>query len=55
MSGHRLTRRAASGALLGAAAGLTPRFARADAIRAELLAKGILLEDGAGGTTWRKA
>ena len=30
-------------------------FARADAIRADLLAKGILLEDGAGGTTWRKA
>ena len=30
-------------------------FARADAIRAELAAKGILLEDGAGGTTWRRA
>ena len=30
-------------------------FARADAIRADLLAKGVLLEDGAGGTTWRKA
>jgi cysteinyl-tRNA synthetase len=28
-------------------------FARADAIRAELAAKGIMLEDGAGGTTWR--
>ncbi len=30
-------------------------FARADAIRAELLAKGVVLEDGAGGTTWRRA
>jgi cysteinyl-tRNA synthetase len=30
-------------------------FARADAIRAELAARGILLEDGAGGTTWRRA
>jgi cysteinyl-tRNA synthetase len=29
-------------------------FARADAIRAELAAKGIALEDGAGGTTWRR-
>jgi cysteinyl-tRNA synthetase len=29
-------------------------FARADAIRAELLARGIVLEDGAGGTTWRR-
>ncbi len=30
-------------------------FAGADAIRAELAAKGITLKDGAGGTTWVKA
>ncbi|HTU55979.1 MAG TPA: cysteine--tRNA ligase [Acetobacteraceae bacterium] len=30
-------------------------FARADAIRADLADKGILLEDGPGGTTWRRA
>ena len=29
-------------------------FARADQIRDALLAQGILLEDGAGGTTWRR-
>ncbi|OGA51645.1 MAG: cysteine--tRNA ligase [Betaproteobacteria bacterium RIFCSPLOWO2_12_FULL_63_13] len=30
-------------------------FARADEIRAELLAKGIVLEDSAKGTTWRRS
>ncbi|HXC51922.1 MAG TPA: cysteine--tRNA ligase [Candidatus Limnocylindrales bacterium] len=30
-------------------------FARADAVRKELLDQGIVLEDGAGGTTWRRA
>ena len=30
-------------------------FARADQIRAELLAKGVALEDGPKGTTWRRA
>ena len=30
-------------------------FAHADAIRADLLTRGIILEDGPGGTTWRRA
>jgi cysteinyl-tRNA synthetase len=30
-------------------------FNRADRIREELAAQGVLLEDGVGGTTWRRA
>ncbi|MCB1972682.1 MAG: cysteine--tRNA ligase, partial [Geminicoccaceae bacterium] len=30
-------------------------FQRADEIRDQLKAEGILLEDGPGGTTWRRA
>jgi cysteinyl-tRNA synthetase len=30
-------------------------FAESDRIRDELSAKGVLLEDGPGGTTWRRA
>ena len=30
-------------------------FARSDQISNDLLAKGIVLEDGPGGTTWRRA
>lgn len=30
-------------------------WAEADRIRADLLAQGVILEDGAGGTTWRRA
>jgi cysteinyl-tRNA synthetase len=30
-------------------------FGRSDAVRDELLAQGIVLEDGPGGTTWRRA
>ena len=36
-----------------AAAKKAKEFARADQIRADLLAHGVVLEDGPGGTTWR--
>jgi cysteinyl-tRNA synthetase len=38
-----------------AAAKKAKNFAEADRIRAELSAEGIVLEDGAAGTTWRRA
>ena len=38
-----------------AAAKKAKNFADADRIRAELTAAGVILEDGAGGTTWRRA
>jgi cysteinyl-tRNA synthetase len=31
------------------------KFAEADAIRNELAARGIAIEDGAGGSRWRRA
>jgi cysteinyl-tRNA synthetase len=37
------------------AAKASKNYARADAIRADLLAQGVVLEDGPGGTTWRTA
>ena len=37
-----------------AAAKKAKDFARADQIRADLLAQGVVLEDSAGGTTWRR-
>src|SRR5690606_27581473 len=38
-----------------AAAKKAKNFADADRIRSELLEAGVILEDGAGGTTWRRA
>jgi cysteinyl-tRNA synthetase len=37
-----------------AAAKKAKNYAEADRIRAELLAQGIVLEDGPSGTTWRR-
>jgi cysteinyl-tRNA synthetase len=37
-----------------AAAKKAKDFAQADAIRQELAAQGIVLKDGAGGTTWER-
>ena len=38
-----------------AAAKKAKNFADADRMRSELLEAGVILEDGAGGTTWRRA
>ena len=38
-----------------AAAKKARQFAEADRIRSELAARGVVLEDSASGTTWRRA